>query len=105
MAGFIILGRLATFNSVTRPNRVRLRYGSQVCFPGFRRTDCSAPLQFRYTYERAIYMVNSSQFTRSARLSLVFPRREALFPADGRRTAAVAVILAELWGGGQRYVY
>jgi hypothetical protein len=61
-------------------------YGSQVCFPGFRQTDCSASLRFRYMHERAIYMVNSFQFTRSARLSLVFPRtprnrqsRRALF--------------------------
>ena len=62
--------------SVTRPNRVRLRYGSQVCFPGFRQTDYSAPLRFSYMYERAIYMVNSFQFTRSARLILVFPSRK-----------------------------
>ena len=76
VSGFIILGRLATSISVTRPNRVHLRYGSQVCFPGFRQTDCSASLRFRYMYERAIYMVNSFQFTRSAMLSLVFPSRK-----------------------------
>ena len=34
--------------SVTRPNRVRLRYGSQVCFPGFHQTDCSASLRFSW---------------------------------------------------------
>ena len=72
MAGFILFGRLATFTSVTRPNRVRLRYGSQVCFPGFHQTDYSVPLRFRYTYERAIYMVNSFQFTRSTRLILAY---------------------------------
>ena len=71
IAGFITFGRLATSISVTRPNRVRLRYGSQVCFPGFHRPDCSSPLRFSYMYERAIYMVNSFQFTRSARLSRV----------------------------------
>ena len=76
VAGFIKSGRLAAFKSVTRPNRVRLRYGSQVCLPGFRQMDYSIPLRFRYTYERAIYMVNSFQFTRSARLSLVFPSRK-----------------------------
>ena len=76
MSGFIILGRLATSVSVTRPNRVRLRYGSQVCFPGFRQTDCPASLRFSYMHERAIYMVNSFQFTRSARLSLVYQRRK-----------------------------
>jgi len=64
--------------SVTRPNRVRLRYGSQVCLPGFHQTDCSASLQFSYMHERAIYMVNSSQFTRSARLSLVHPSRSII---------------------------
>src|ERR1035441_10471255 len=69
------LGRLATSTSVTRPNQVHLRYGSQVCLTGFRRTDHSVPLRFGYMYERAIYMVNSFQFTRSARLSLVFRRR------------------------------
>src|SRR5207244_11163178 len=62
---------------VTSPNRVRLPYGSQVCFPGFRQKDCSASLRFRYMHERAIYMVNSFQFTRSARLSLVYLSRQA----------------------------
>ena len=37
-------------------------YGSQVCFPGFHRADCSAQLRFRYMYERAIYMMNTFQF-------------------------------------------
>jgi hypothetical protein len=74
VTGFIIFGRLATFYALTRPNRVRLRYGSQVCLPGFRQTDYSASLQFSYTYERAFYMVNSFQFTRSARLGLVYRR-------------------------------
>jgi hypothetical protein len=54
VAGFLTFGRRATFHSVTRPNRVRLRSGSRACFPRFHRTDCSAPLRFRYTYERAI---------------------------------------------------
>ena len=72
ISGFILSGGLATFNSVTRPNRVRLRYGSQVCFPGFHQPDYSDSLRFRYMHERAIYMVNSFQFTRSARLSLVY---------------------------------
>ena len=76
ITGFITFGRLATSLSVTRPNQVHLRYGSQVRFPGFRRTDRSAPLRFSYMYERAIYMVNSFQFTRSARLSLVFLSRQ-----------------------------
>jgi hypothetical protein len=33
-------------------------------------------IRFRYMHERAIYMVNSFQFTRSARLSLVHQRRK-----------------------------
>jgi hypothetical protein len=72
ISGFILSGGLATFTGVTRPNRVRLRYGSQVCFPGFRQPVYADSLRFRYMHERAIYMVNSFQFTRSARLSLVY---------------------------------
>jgi hypothetical protein len=49
-----------------------LRYGSQFCFPGFHQADYPAPLRFSYMYERATYMVNTFQFTRSARLGLVF---------------------------------
>jgi hypothetical protein len=48
MTGFINSGRLAAFACVTRPNRVRLCYGSQVCLPGFHRTDYSIPLRFSY---------------------------------------------------------
>src|ERR1039458_8381282 len=70
ISGFILFGRLATSISVTRPNRVRLRYDSQVCFPGFHQTDCSASLRFSYMHERAIYTVNSFQFTTSAKLRL-----------------------------------
>jgi len=51
ISGFIIFGRLATSTSVTRPNRVHLRYGSQVCVPGFRQPDCSDSLRFRYMHE------------------------------------------------------
>jgi hypothetical protein len=76
VAGFIISGRLATSIRVTRPNQVRLRYGSQVRLPGFHQTDYPVPLRFSYTFERAVYMVNSFQFTRSARLSLVFQSRK-----------------------------
>src|ERR1022692_3571536 len=72
ISGFILSGGLATFTGVTRPNRVRLRYGSQVCFPGFRQPVYADSLRIRYMYERAIYMVNSFQFTKSARLSLVY---------------------------------
>ena len=44
--------------------------------PGFHQPDCSDSLRFRYMYERAIYMVNSFQFTRSARLGLVYQINE-----------------------------
>src|SRR5664279_4699666 len=78
ISGFIPSGGLATFTGVTRPNRVRLRYGSQVCFPGFRQPAYADPLRFSYMHERAIYMVNSFQFTRSARLSLVYQTTHAI---------------------------
>ena len=51
ITGFIILGRLATSTSVTRPNQVHLRYGSQVRFPGFRQMNHAIPLRFSYMYE------------------------------------------------------
>ena len=51
VAGFILFGRLATFDSRTRPNRVHLRYGSQVRFPGFRQPDYSDSLRFGYMHE------------------------------------------------------
>src|SRR5712692_1889979 len=75
---------------VTRPNRVRLRYGSQVCFPGFHQTDCSTSLRFSYMHERAIYMVKSFQFTRSARLSLVHQRRKENKERSSLRLCAFA---------------
>ena len=51
ISGFIIFGRLATSISVTRPNQVRLRYGSQVCLPGFHQPDCSDSLRLGYMHE------------------------------------------------------
>jgi hypothetical protein len=80
MSGFITFGRLATSISVTRPNQVRLRYGPQVCLPGFHQMDYSIPLRFGYTYERAIYMVNSFQFTRSTRIILATDRQGTILP-------------------------
>ena len=43
--------------------------------PQFRPTHCSDSRPFGYMLERAIYMVNSFQFTRSARLILAYQRR------------------------------
>ena len=54
---------------VTRPMRVRLRYGSQVRLPRLRRLDCSSTALGWLRVERAIHTVNSFQFTRSARFA------------------------------------
>jgi hypothetical protein len=71
LSGFTIVGRLATSVFLTWPNRVYLRYGSRV-----RLSSSPAPLLesalVRLHVEQAIYMVNSSQFTRSARLVLAY---------------------------------
>ena len=82
-------GGLATSSSVTRPNLVRLRYGTQVCFPGS--SSQIAPTRSgsaTCTNERST-MVNSFQFTRSARPSLVYPmnadKTQAISPARVRR--------------------
>jgi hypothetical protein len=58
ISGFILSGGLATFTGVTRPNRVRLRYGSQVCFPGFRQPVYADSLRFRY-----MHACTNEQFT------------------------------------------
>ena len=50
--------------------RVRLRYGSRVCFPRLQPTDFAVSCSGRYMFERAIYMVGSFHPTRSARLIL-----------------------------------
>lgn len=60
--------------SVTRPKWVRLRYGSRVRRTRLRTADCSAPALDWLPAERAIYRMNTSQFTRSARLSLAHRR-------------------------------
>jgi len=83
--------------SVTRPNRVHLRYGSQVCFPGFRQADHAASLRFRYMYERAIYMVNSFHFTRSARLGLVYQRRQDAENSQRKTKDFLSFIFAIPW--------
>jgi hypothetical protein len=95
ISGFILSGGLATFTIVTRPNRVCFRYGSQVCLPGFHQPDYADSLRFSYMHERAIYMVNSFQFTRSARLSLVYQttktdRLSHKEPSEGRKDGALA---------------
>ena len=61
---------------VTRPNRIRGYSGSQVCIPGFHRHGCPRQLRCRYMRVRTIRMMNSFQFTRSARLTLVYQSRQ-----------------------------
>jgi len=71
VSGFILVGGLATFVFLSRPNRVYLRCGSRVCpYQGFAIMDYSTPRLLGYMSEQAIYMVNTFQFTRSARLIL-----------------------------------
>ncbi len=59
---------------VTRPNRVRVCYGSRVRRARLRRWNCSHPALAWLLAERVIYKVNSFQFTRSARLTLAHQR-------------------------------
>ena len=70
LSGFILVGGLATFVFLSRPNRVHLRYGSRVRLPS-RSGPLLVPPLVRLHAEQAIYMVNSFQFTKSARLILV----------------------------------
>ena len=65
VSGFIRSDGLATPNTLTRLNRVRLRCGSQVCLARLRVADCSHSTRLRgYVDERIISTVNSFQFTR-----------------------------------------
>jgi len=73
ISGFISVGRLATFVFLSRPNRVHFRYGSRVRLPS-RAGPLLEPSLVRLHAEQAIYMVNSFQFTRSARLILASDR-------------------------------
>jgi hypothetical protein len=68
--GFAIPGRLAARDSLTRPNRVRFRYGSRVRLTRLRQTGSPRPALDRLLVKRAIYKVNSFQSTRSTRLGL-----------------------------------
>ena len=61
--------------SVARPKWVRLRYGSGVRRTRLRTTNCSTPAADWLPAERAIYRMNTSRFTRSAKPGLTHPRR------------------------------
>ena len=54
-AGFILLGRLAAFDLLTRPNRVYLRYGSRVRLPNSRQFHCWNPRPFGYMQNRQLH--------------------------------------------------
>jgi hypothetical protein len=56
--------------TLTRPNQVRLRYGSRVRLARLRVTDYSVPTLARLPCERVIAWVSSFQLTRQARLGL-----------------------------------
>jgi hypothetical protein len=69
--GLVAAAAVATSVFLSRPNRVHLHCGSRVCpYQGFAKTDYSIPRLLGYMSEQAIYMVNSFQFPRSARLIL-----------------------------------
>ena len=74
---FTLSGRLADLQySVTRLNRVRLRYGSCVRRTGLRPRDCShSPADYLHG-ERASTMLTTFQVKRSAKLSLTHQRHE-----------------------------
>jgi hypothetical protein len=48
MSGFTLVGRLATFVFLSRPNRVHLRYGSRVRLTGPRQPDHSVSRRVGY---------------------------------------------------------
>ena len=71
ISGFIRYDRLATLTTLTRLNRVRLRYGSRVCLARLRVGDYSHSTRLRgYVDERVIPTVSSFQLTRRARFVL-----------------------------------
>ena len=52
LSGFILVGGLATFVFLTRPNRVHLRYGSRVRLPSFASPIAPIPRSFGYMSNR-----------------------------------------------------
>src|SRR5450755_2248301 len=67
--------------------------------PRLRRKDCSILRSLGYMYEQAIYMVNSFQFTRSARLILASPTKGSVSadcpPSRSRFKGAVSTVVFE----------
>ena len=68
--GFTIPGRLAAPKSLTRPNRVRFRYGSRLRLARLRQIGLLRPTLAWLLVKRAIYKVSSFQLTRLTRLDL-----------------------------------
>jgi len=85
------LGGWPSCISVTRPKRVRLRYGSRVRRTGLQRRDYSRSLPDCLHGERAIAMVTSFQVTRSVRLFLTHQKhtkshkKKEIFLTQSRR--------------------
>ena len=82
VSGFIISGGLATFNRVTRPNRVyvTLRLAGSP-FEASSVRLLARTLDWLHV-EQAIYMVNTFQFTRSARLILALQSSQKRKPTS-----------------------
>ena len=53
--GFILRGRLAAFDLLTRPNRVHLRYGSRAHLPSSRQFHYWNPRSFGYMQNRQLH--------------------------------------------------
>jgi len=62
--------------SLTRPKRVRLRYGSRFRLSRLRQIGLPRPTLDRLLVKRTIYKVNSFQFTRLTRLGLAHQDRQ-----------------------------
>src|ERR1039457_6903349 len=101
---FVISGRLLTFRLRNEANRVRLRCGSRVRLTSFRRTDCSIPRLLRLHVERAIYMVNSFPFTRSARLILAHRSRGERRGEESSKSKPESAEAAEAMGAAATQV-
>jgi hypothetical protein len=63
-------------HSVTRPNRVHFRYGSQVRLSGLRLGDCSFRRRVGYMLDTFLSCCSFFQFSREARLGLTHQRRK-----------------------------
>lgn len=77
--GFTICGRLAALTCLSRPVRVRFRYGLRLCPSRLRQVRLLCPTLVGLPVLRATHKVNSFQFTRTARLFLAHRNDSHLF--------------------------